>query len=99
MTKRRILDVDLQRRCVEERETPPELEQLGGRGLTSTLIGRGTDPSGHPLSPGNLLVLAPGLLAGSALSSCNRLSAGARSPLTGTIKEANSGGVVALQKP
>jgi aldehyde:ferredoxin oxidoreductase len=97
VTKRRILDVDLQRRCVEERETPPELEQLGGRGLTSTLIGRGTDPSGHPLSPGNLLVLAPGLLAGSALSSCNRLSAGARSPLTGTIKEANSGGVVALK--
>lgn len=93
--KQRIIDVDLARRTVRELEVLLELEQLGGRGLTSTLISQEVDPGSHPLGVGNLLVLAPGLLAGSALSSCNRLSAGAKSPLTGTIKEANSGGVVA----
>jgi aldehyde:ferredoxin oxidoreductase len=93
--KQRIIDVDLGRRSVSEREVPVELEHLGGRGLTSTLISLEVDPTVHPLSADNLLVIAPGLLAGSPLSSCNRLSAGAKSPLTGTIKEANSGGVVA----
>ena len=52
-------------------------------------------PNCHPLSEQNILVVAPGLLAGTALSSANRLSAGAKSPLTGGIKESNSGGVVA----
>ena len=93
--KQRIIDVDLGRRSVSEREVPAELRHLGGRALTSTLISREVDPTVNPLSAGNLLIIAPGLLAGSPLSSCNRLSAGAKSPLTGTIKEANSGGVVA----
>ena len=44
-----------------------------------------------------MLVIAPGLLAGTGLSSANRLSAGAKSPLTGGIKESNSGGTAAFK--
>lgn len=92
--EKRIIEIDLDTTTVHEISVPRKYGHLGGRGLTSTIIWEETDPLCHPLSPENLIVFAPGLLAGSALSSSNRLSAGAKSPLTGTIKESNSGGVV-----
>jgi aldehyde:ferredoxin oxidoreductase len=93
----RILDIDLTTMSVREEAVPAEYERLGGRGLTSTMILREVDPLCHPLSPANMLVVAPGLLAGTGLSSANRLSAGAKSPLTGGIKESNSGGLAAFK--
>src|SRR5512141_2434938 len=65
---------------------------LGGRGLTSTVIAAGVEPTCHPLGAGNKLVIAPGLLSGTPAANSGRLSCGGKSPLTGTIKEANSGG-------
>jgi aldehyde:ferredoxin oxidoreductase len=93
----RIVDVNLSDLSVREQETPEDLRRLGGRGLTSTLILREVDPLCHPLAPENMLVFAPGLLAGTGLSSSNRLSAGSKSPLTGGIKESNAGGIAALK--
>lgn len=94
---KKIVEIDLTRRSITEQEAPEDLRLLGGRGLTSTLIQREVDPLCHPLAPENMLVFAPGLLAGTGLSSANRLSAGAKSPLTGGIKEANSGGSAAFK--
>ncbi len=94
MMKKQIIEIDLDCMTLKKTAVPKQYETLGGRGLTSTIVVGETDPRIHPLNPGNCFVLAPGLLAGSVLSSANRLSAGAKSPLTGTIKEANSGGVV-----
>ena len=65
---------------------------LGGRGMTSTVIAKEVPPTCHPLGADNKLVIAPGLLSGSAASMSGRLSIGCKSPLTGGIKEANSGG-------
>jgi aldehyde:ferredoxin oxidoreductase len=95
--RNRIVEVNLADLSVQERETPEHLSNLGGRGLTSTLVLAEVDPLCHPLSPENMLVIAPGLLAGTGLSSANRLSAGAKSPLTGGIKESNSGGTAAFK--
>lgn len=67
----------------------------GGRALTSSLINEEVDPLCEPLGEGNKLVFAAGLLTGSGISSSARLSAGGKSPLTGGIKESNSGGVFA----
>ncbi|KAB2888701.1 MAG: aldehyde ferredoxin oxidoreductase [Desulfobulbaceae bacterium] len=67
----------------------------GGRGLTSTIVAAEVEPTCHPLGPKNKLVFAPGLLSGTVAANSGRLSAGAKSPLTGTIKEANSGGTAA----
>ena len=94
---KRIVEIDLGTRSVRVQDAPQDLLRLGGRALTSTLIHRETDPLCHPLSADNLLVIAPGLLAGTGLSSANRLSAGAKSPLTGGIKESNSGGTAAFK--
>jgi len=72
-----------------------EYAGLGGRGLTSTIVAREVPPLCHALGPQNKLVVAPGLLAGTSCINCGRLSIGAKSPLTGTIKESNVGGTVA----
>lgn len=93
--QRTLIHVDLNTRTWGQGQLPQQYQRLGGRALTSRIVADEVDPQVNALSSENLLVLAPGLLAGTALSSANRLSAGAKSPLTGTIKESNCGGVVA----
>ncbi len=76
-------------------EVPAEWAGHGGRGLTSTIVAAEVPPTCHPLGPNNKLVFAPGLLTGTPAANSGRLSAGAKSPLTGTIKESNAGGSAA----
>ncbi len=65
---------------------------FGGRALTSAIVSQEVPPLCHPLSGDNKLVIAPGLLSGTASAMSGRISVGGKSPLTGGIKEANSGG-------
>ncbi|GLI33657.1 aldehyde ferredoxin oxidoreductase family protein [Desulforhabdus amnigena] len=65
---------------------------MGGRALTSTLVYKEVPPLCHALGAENKLVIAPGLLSGTTGAMSGRLSIGAKSPLTGGIKEANAGG-------
>ena len=65
---------------------------LGGRGLTSAIVAKEVPPMCHPLGADNKLVIAPGILSGTAAAMSGRISVGCKSPLTGGIKEANSGG-------
>ena len=65
---------------------------LGGRALTSALVAKEVPPLCHPLGVNNKLVIAPGLLSGTTAAMSGRISVGCKSPLTGGIKESNSGG-------
>jgi aldehyde:ferredoxin oxidoreductase len=65
---------------------------LGGRAMTSAVISKEVPPECHPLSSANKLVIAPGLLSGTAAAMSGRISMGGKSPLTGGIKESNAGG-------
>lgn len=76
-------------------EAPAEWMGLGGRGLTSTIVAAEVDPECHPLGPNNKLVFAPGMLSGTSAANSGRNSCGAKSPLTGGIKESNVGGTSA----
>ncbi len=67
-------------------------EGLGGRAMTSIVVNKEVPAMCHPLGADNKLVIAPGLLSGSAAAISGRLSIGCKSPLTGGIKEANAGG-------
>jgi aldehyde:ferredoxin oxidoreductase len=79
------------------REPVPETwERLGGRGLLARILVDEVPGACAPLGPYNKLIFAPGLLAGFGLSSCDRISIGGKSPLTGGVKEANAGGRTAL---
>jgi len=91
-----IWRVDLQNQNLDQIPVPPEWAGLGGRGLSVRILLDEIEPTCDPLSPGNALVFAPGLLVGHLLSSCDRLSIGGKSPLTGGIKESNSGGTTSL---
>jgi aldehyde:ferredoxin oxidoreductase len=73
-------------------DVPADWAGHGGRGLTSNIVAAEVPPTCHPLGPTNKLIFAPGLLSGTAAANSGRISAGAKSPLTGTIKESNSGG-------
>jgi aldehyde:ferredoxin oxidoreductase len=78
-------------------ETQPVSEgyaYLGGRGLTSIMINAEVPPDCDPLGPENKLIFAPGYLSGTPLVNTSRLSIGAKSPLTGGIKESNVGGTI-----
>ena len=77
------------------REPVGEFAGLGGRAFTSKVVSTEVPPQCHPLSADNKLVIAPGLLSGTAASISGRLSVGCKSPLTGGIKESNSGGQAA----
>jgi len=91
----KILRVNMSDLSVKTEDVPEAWKVHGGRGLTSTIIAQEVPPTCHPLGPNNKLVFAPGLLTGTSAASSGRLSAGAKSPLTGTIKECNAGGTVA----
>lgn len=93
----KFIRVDVGTGKVTTTPVPEEYQGLGGRGLTSTIIAREVDPGAHALAVENKLVIAPGLLSGTPAACSGRLSFGAKSPLTGGIKESSPGGVNAMK--
>ncbi len=69
--------------------------KYGGRALTDAIIYHEVPADADPLGPAAKLVFAPGTLGGTTAPNGGRLSVGAKSPLTGGIKESNSGGQAA----
>ena len=90
----RCIRVDMTSKEVRTEEMPSRYGGLGGRGLTSACINDEVPPACDPFGSENKLILAPGLLTGTPMVNTSRLSIGAKSPLTGTIKESNVGGTV-----
>ena len=67
-------------------------EYVGARGLGTKYYCDECDPACDPLGPDNKLIFMTGPLTGTAATSSGRYNAVAKSPLTGTIGAANSGG-------
>lgn len=91
----KIFRVNMANLTATVEEVPEAWQGHGGRGLTSTIVAAEVVPTCHPLGEDNKIVIAPGLLSGTVAANSGRLSIGAKSPLTGTIKEANAGGTSA----
>jgi aldehyde:ferredoxin oxidoreductase len=72
-------------------ELPKAYNFLAGRALTSTIIAEEVPPLCHPLGSNNKLVFSPGIVTGTPAPTSARISVGAKSPLTGGIKESNAG--------
>jgi len=89
----KVYRVNMNDLSVTTEEFPARWQGLGGRGLTSTVVAEEVVPTCHPLGKHNRLIFAPGLLTGTPAANSGRMSIGAKSPLTGTIKESNVGGV------
>ncbi len=92
-----IWRVNMRTRSFAREPVPEAWRKLGGRGLLTRILLDEDVATCEPLGPNNKLVFAPGLLVGHMISSTDRISIGAKSPLTGGIKEANAGGRTGLQ--
>jgi aldehyde:ferredoxin oxidoreductase len=88
----KIIRINMTTLTTAVESVPKEWANLGGRGLTSTIVADEVPPTCEPLGKYNKLVFAPGLLTATAAANSGRLSAGFKSPLTGGIKESNAGG-------
>lgn len=93
----RVISIDIDQ-STHHTEMIAENDLLtGGRALSSQTVAQLVPPAADPLGPFNILSFCNGILAGTTISNANRLSVGSKSPLTGTIKESNSGGTFAYQ--
>lgn len=92
----RIWRVNVKNKSFTREAVPLTWERLGGRGLIARILLDEVPPTCEPLGQYNKLIFTPGLLVGHMLSSCDRISVGGKSPLTGGVKEANAGGTTGL---
>lgn len=93
---RKYLHIDLVSRAVREEEFSGDQAAHAGRYfIAKTLTDMGVAKV-DPLGPENPLIFSAGPFSGSNWSNANRTSVGCKSPLTGGIKEANSGGSFGL---
>lgn len=90
----RILEVDLSNRSVTTKVLPGETYRLypGGSALGVYLLLKGMKPGIDPLSEENMLVFTVSALTGLPISGISRLTVTAKSPLTGTVGDSQSGG-------
>ncbi len=87
-----LIRVDMSNLTATVEDYPEKWKYLGGRSLSARILLEECDATCDPLGPDNVLVLAPGVLSGTAAPTSGRMSVGGKSPLTGGIKEANAGG-------
>ncbi|GMR11063.1 MAG: aldehyde ferredoxin oxidoreductase C-terminal domain-containing protein [Anaerolineae bacterium] len=92
----KVWRADVRSQEVGSEFVPKAWERLGGRGLIARILLDEVAADCEPLGPSNKLIFAPGLLVGHKISSCDRISIGAKSPLTGGVKESNAGGSTGL---
>ncbi len=92
-----IWRVNMRTQISTQEPVPDSWAGLGGRSLLARILLDEVPATCEPLGPHNKLIFAPGLLVGHMLSSCDRISVGAKSPLTGGVKESNAGGRTGLQ--
>jgi len=86
--------VDLSRGTVEVTTLPEDVYRKypGGSALAAYLVMQKIKPGADPLGPDNVLVMAVSPLTGLPISGQSRMTACARSPLTGAIGDSQCGG-------
>jgi aldehyde:ferredoxin oxidoreductase len=89
----KILRVNMSDQTAKYENVPDKYKFLGGRALTSAITCDEVPPTSHPLGPNNKLSISTGIVTGTNAPTSGRISMGGKSPLTGGIKEANSGGM------
>lgn len=90
----RVLEVDLSSKKTSIRIIPGDTYRLypGGSALGVYLLLKDMKAGVDPLSPENILVFSVSALTGLPISGISRLTVTAKSPLTGTIGDSQSGG-------
>lgn len=92
----KILEIDLTSGTIEKKTLPGEIYRLypGGSALGLYLMMQDYIPGTDALDPGNVLVFSVSPLTGLPISGISRMNVTARSPLTGTAGDSQSGGFI-----
>lgn len=93
----KILRINMKTKNIIFEDVSEEYSDVGGRGLIAKILLNEVKPTCDPLGRYNKLIFATGFLTGTVVSSASRISIGAKSPLTGGIKESNAGGITAMR--
>ena len=95
----KILEIDLTSGSIRTVPLNERMAHLfvGGRGLGARLLWDEVGPGIEPLSPQNVLIFTTGPLTATGYQTSNRFSVTTKSPLTGTVLDANSGGYWGMQ--
>jgi aldehyde:ferredoxin oxidoreductase len=90
----KILHVDLSSSTLKVEEPPEEIYRsyLGGSALNLYFLLREMPTGADPLGPDNVLALSVGVVTGAPVSGQSRMTASAKSPLTGAIGDSQCGG-------
>ena len=95
----KFLLVDLSSGSFEEKELPRKWAELytGQKGLGTRFLMEYSNPDVDPLSPGNPIILSPGVMTGTIVSSSAKLAVTSRSPQTGTVSDGSVGGHIGAE--
>ena len=77
---------------ITKQEASPEEMRWGGRLLISKFLLREVPPACDPLGRYNKLIICPGLLGDTVVTTTGKFSVGGKSPLTRGVKESDVGG-------
>jgi aldehyde:ferredoxin oxidoreductase len=77
---------------ITKQEASPEEMRWGGRLLVSKFLFREVPPACDPLGRYNKLIICPGLLGDTVVTTTGKFSVGGKSPLTRGVKESDVGG-------
>ena len=91
---RKIAYIDLSTGNIETRSIPLDVRKkfLGGRGLDAYLLYNHTQKGIDPLGPENLVIFAPGTLAGTSAPCSGRTSVTCKGPATNLYLKTSMGG-------
>ncbi len=87
-----IIRVNTRARTISSEAATREQERWGGRSFIANLLNREVPPTCEPTGRHNKLIIAMGLLADTNVTTVGQTSIGGKSPLTGGVKESNTGG-------
>ena len=89
---RTILRVNVRTGEILKSQASDELKRICGRHFIAHILNQEVEPACEPLGRQNKLIITLGWFADTNLSTTGKVSIGGKSPLTGGIKESNTGG-------
>jgi len=88
----KIIRVNSRTGGVEIQSATEDLKRICGRYFIAHILNEEVEPTCEPLGRKNKLIISQGWFADTNLPTASKISIGGKSPLTGGIKESNTGG-------
>lgn len=89
-----IIRVNVRTGEIKTEQASKELQRIGGRHFIAHILNTEVEATCEPLGRNNKLILSQGLFYDTNISTTGKISLGAKSPLTGGVKESNTGGYI-----